>query len=600
MGVSSRIFLSGEKTVAGIGVGKLFFIDTDSSLIPHLNLFGGEDAVKKEVERLEEAVRFTERSIFDIIEQKLMPQEALDILEVHRMMITDPTLIDKIKKHIEIDNINAEWALIKVVDKVVAFFNKSGTDYYIQAKITDIEVIKGKLLNSLMGSEDFSSYLTKLPEGDFVVCAQTLTVTELASIAKNSNVKGVALETPGGVSHITVVLRSLGIPAVMGVKDLVEKVSTGGEVVVDGVRGEVVINPSDKEKSVYCDRKRIYDDYFTRFLEDVDSPSVSKDGIELSLGANIEIPGEVDQVRKFGGENIGLFRTEMMFLESESIPNEEMHYSIYYELLHRSSPMPVTIRVFDFGGDKEGKVITSGSMGLRGIRFCFANESIFRPQLRALIRVASFGNLKILLPFVSSVCEIRTFRAMLSAEAESMGLVENIKKVKIGAMIELPSTLFIADILAQEVDFFSIGTNDLIQYMNAVERQDKSLSRYFSHFHPAVIRAIDTIVKISDKYNIETNICGEMGGDPYLTLVFLGMGIHSLSMSPISIPIIKKIIRSGFYEEGRIMREKLLLCSTESEINSYLTDEMSKKYPNVFKEIWINNKNYEGEDDDGK
>ncbi len=592
---SERTFLSGEKIVAGIGIGKLFFIDNDSSLIPHLNLFGGFDAVKEEIARLENAVLITEKAILNIIEQKLMPQEALDILEVHRMMLTDPTLLDKIKKYIEVYQINAEWALIKVVDEVIAFFNRSGTDYYIQAKITDIEVIKGKLLNSLMGNEDFSSYLTKLPDGDFVVCAQTLTVTELASIAKNSNIKGVVLETPGGVSHITVVLRSLGIPAVMGVKALVEKVSSGGEVVVDGVRGEVIINPDENEKSIYYDRKRIYDDYFTRFLEDAHHPSVSKDGIKLSLGANIELPGEVEQVRKFGGENIGLFRTEMMFLESETIPNEETHYAIYYELLHRAAPMPVTIRVFDFGGDKEGKVITSGSMGLRGIRFCFENEAVFKPQLRALIRAASLGNLKILLPFVSSVCEIRSFRAMMNTEAASMGLTENIKKVKIGAMIELPSTLFIADILAQEVDFFSIGTNDLIQYLNAVERKDKSLSRYFSHFHPAVVRAIDTIVKVSDKYDIETNICGEMGGDPYFALVFLAMGIHSLSMSSISIPIIKKIVRSGFYEEGKMMREKILSCSTESEIRNYLTHEMTKKYPNIFKEIWINNKKDEGE-----
>ncbi len=585
---NSRTSLRGEKIVPGIGIGKLFFIDKDFSLIPHSHLRGGLKARHEEVARFTETVLDAEKEIVEIMEREALPAEAQSILEVHRMMLVDPMLLEKITNEIVENGINSEWAVLNVFEEISQFLLKSGGDYYIRAKIADLEVIKDKLLSFLLGENGYSGYIKNLPEEDFVLCAHTLTISDLSSLAKNEFIRGIVLEIPGGVSHLSVVLRSLGIPSVLSVDNLLEQARYAQEIIVDAVNAEVIINPESIEKNIFYERKKSYDEYFSRFLEDVDKPAFSKDGYEVMVGANIESEDEIELVKKYGADFIGLFRTELMFLESEKIPTEEEHYSIYYEVLHRALPMSVTIRVFDFGGDKEGNIENTGSFGLRGIRFCFNYPEIFIPQLRALIRAASLGNLKILLPFISSVCEIRQFRAMLKEHATEMGLLENIEKIKVGAMIELPSALFIAEFLAREVDFFSVGTNDLIQYLMAVERKDKSLSQYFSHFHPAVIRSIYNLSQIARNHKIELSICGEMGGDPYFALLFMGMGIKSLSMASLSIPIIKKIVKSGYYSEGKELMHRVMMVTTQVELKEILKNVMNDKYPNIFKKVWFN------------
>jgi phosphotransferase system enzyme I (PtsI) len=343
------------------------------------------------------------------------------------------------------------------------------------------------------------------------------------------------------------------------------------------------------QKISHIQKKKVYDEYFDRFMTDVDEPAISQDGARMHIGANIEGEEEVEIAKSHGAEFIGLFRTELMFLEKGEIPTEDDHYAIYYEMLHRPHPMEVTIRVFDFGGDKEGGIHATGAMGLRGIRFCFLYPDVFLPQVRGLIRAATLGNLNVLIPFVSAVDEIREFKAILKEQAKDLKLEKNLKHIKVGAMIELPAALFIAEMLAKEVDFFSIGTNDLVQYLMAVERQDKALSQYFSHFHPAVLRALYNLSHIAKKYKIGLSVCGEMGGDPYFTLLFMGMGIHSLSMSPIAIPIVKKIVRSGYLEEGKALLNRLLMTTSEMELREILEREMEERYPNIFRKAWIDN-----------
>lgn len=594
---SNRIQLRGEKIVEGIGIGKVFFIDKNFSLVPHLKLRGSKKIIEKERKRFTDAVEASEREISQIMAQKELPMEALSILEVHRMMLIDYTLSEKVCNKIMEDAINAEWAVLDVFEEMSGILTRSGGDYYVKAKVADLEVIKDKILLSLLGEHEGGSYIKNLPEEDFVLCAHSLTISDLSSISKNKFIRGIVLEIPGGVSHLSVVLRSIGIPAVLGVKGLLYEVPNSSDIIVDGVNGEIILSPLVHEKAVYIQRKRVYDEYFAKFLEDIDHPAVSKDNHQMFIGGNIEIEDEVEIVKKYGGEFIGLFRTELMFLDSEEIPTEEEHFNIYYEVLHRALPMQVTIRVFDFGGDKEGNIINSGSMGMRGIRFCYAYPEIFYPQLRAMIKAAKFGNLSILIPFVSSVSEIIEFKRLMRDHAADMGLTANLKKIKIGAMIELPAALFIAEMLAKEVDFFSIGTNDLIQYLIAVERQDKSLSKYFSHFHPAVLRALYSLTHVAKKYKIGLTVCGEMGGDPYFTLLFMAMGINSLSMSPISMPIVKKIIKSGYLEEGKELLNKVLMVTTESEMRNIIENEMESKYPNIFRKMWIDVKKNGGRND---
>lgn len=583
------IHLTGEKIVEGIAIGKVFFIDKDFSLIPHLTLRGGQKAREKERRRFTAAVKKCEKELVSIMEERHLPKEATSILEAHRMMLVDPELSLRIGETIMDRAINAEWAVLLVFDEMMAHLSSSDGDYYLRAKVADLEVIRDKLLFSLLGGAGRTSYIKDLPTEDFVLCAHGLTLSDLSSLAKDPHLRGIALETPGGVSHLTIVLRSLGLPTVLGADGLLTEVVGCDEAVVDGLSGRVILSPSSADKSLYLKKKQAYDDYFDRFLHDAGKPALSRDGSMLHIGANIENVEDVEPSRRYGADFIGLFRTELMFLEKGDIPTEDDHYAVYYEMLHRAHPMEVTIRVFDFGGDKEGGIHATGAMGLRGIRFCFLYPDVFLPQVRGLIRAASLGNLRILLPFVSAVDEIHEFKAILKEQAKDLRLEKNLKHIKIGAMIELPAALFIAEMLAREVDFFSIGTNDLVQYLMAVERQDKALSQYFSHFHPAVLRALYNLYHIAKKARIDLSVCGEMGGDPYFTLLFMGMGIHALSMTPLAIPMVKKIIRSSSVEEGRALLNRLLMTASEMELRETLEKEMEQRYPDIFRKEWIDN-----------
>jgi len=591
--LKKRRVLKGEKISGGIGMGKLFYIDRQFASIPHHVLDAGKESVEKEIGRFKKAIEACSDELLKIQGKKNLPQEALSILEVHRMMISDPVLFDKISQEISKNRINAEWAVLNVFGKIIDYLASSGADYYIKAKIADMFVARDKILSQLMGEEKGTAKLGVLPTEDFVICAQSLTVSDLNLLAENPFLKGIVLEIPGGVSHLAVVLRTLEVPAVMGVTSLVSELDYQDEIIVDGQNGEVILGPDKREMEESVEKLFLYKEYFSRFLEKVEEPSVSKDGIVLKVGGNIEQPSEVDIVKKYGGEFIGLFRTELLFLDRTDIPSEEEHYRIYYETLHRMLPFRATVRIFDFGGDKEGNIVRKSSMGMRGIRFCKIHPALFIPQIRGLIRAASLGNLDIMIPFVSNVHEVDDFRELLYKEARILGLEKNLENVKLGAMIEVPSALFISSMLAKEVDFFSVGTNDLIQYMMAVERKDKSLSEYFSHFDPSIVRALYSLAHTAREHNVEVSICGEMGGDPCFALVFLAMGFTSLSMSPINIPVIKKIIKNGYLEEGKEFLNKILVLPEKELIRNYLEEEMRKKYPNIFRQIWTNKSNGE-------
>jgi phosphoenolpyruvate-protein phosphotransferase (PTS system enzyme I) len=582
-----RVLLKGEKISSGIGVGRLFFIDRKFVSIPHISLTGGKEAVLNEIERFKKAVSDSEQELVRIISDKKTPDQTRSILEVHRMMLTDPTVSELVLKTVTEKKINAEWAVLDVFDELTRMLEGNNSGYYIKAKIVDMEVVRDKLISKLAGG--VSSTLLEIPEEDLVICSHSLTVSELNYFSQFPNVKGIVLESPGGVSHLTVVLRALEIPAVMGVPSLISNIDYGDIVIVDGVNGEVVLRPDRSEIKDAIRKNKRFEKYFARFLENVETPSVSRDGHVLKVGGNIDQPGEVPFVKKYGGEFIGLFRTELMFPEKQVVPSEDRHYEIYSQVLHFANPLRATIRIFDFGEDKEGAIVHKGFMGMRGIRLCKRRPDVFIPQIRGLIRAAEQGNLNILLPFVSNVHEVDDFKELLFKEAAKMGLSRNLDNVELGAMIEVPSAIFIAEQIAKEVSFFSVGTNDLIQYLMAVERKDQYSSNYFSHFHPSVIRVLFNLAHIAKEQGKEISICGEMAADRYFPLVFLAMGISSLSMSPISIPIIKKIIKCGYIKEGDVMLKKMLVAKKNSQVIKILRDFMVDRYPNIFTETWNNN-----------
>ena len=577
-----RLLLHGEKVCGGIGVGQLFFIDRKYLQIPHINI--AENEIESEIRRFCKAVNKAAAELEEFLSKKNLESETASILEAHKMMISDPTVSDMVKNMISETKINAEWAVLGVFDKLVSVLEANNADYYVKAKISDWEIIRDKLIAELTG--DTISVPNRLPENDFIVCSKNLTVEELHVLSKNPHIKGIVLESPGGVSHLTMVLKSLEIPAVMGINDLVFSLDYGDMLIVDGFKGEVILRPSKEEIDSSLLKAENFKSYFARFLENVDSPSVSKDGFQLEVGGNIDQIGEVDFVKRYGGEFIGLFRTELMFSKNGEIPSENAHYDVYYQMLHRALPLRTTIRIFDFGEDKQGAITTKGFMGIRGIRLCRERPDVFIPQIKGLIRAAKLGNLNILLPFVSTVDEIEDFKELLFKTAAGLGLSENLKQTKIGAMIEVPASVFIVEKIAEEVDFLSIGTNDLIQYLMAVERKNQFSSDYFSYYHPAVIRVINHIVTVAKTRNCPVTICGEMASDAYLPLLFLSMGINSLSMNPTSIPIIKKIIKCGYLSEGKEIFNQIMSAKEKKEVISILKQSMTDKYPNIFKREW--------------
>ena len=587
--MNQRKVLSGEKVTGGIGIGRLYYIDRDFVSIPHLSLDDRPELLKNEVKRFLDAVNFLEKELSKFQKDRNIDAETRSILEAHRMMLMDPMVSEYVSKEINEHKINAEWAILNVFQSITSMLSSNKVDYYIKAKVADMDIVRDKLLSELMGKDDDISFADALPEEDFVICSSTLTVSELNILSKNPHVKGIVLEAPGGVSHLTVVLRVLEIPAVMGIPSLISELDFGDIIVVDGVKGEVILRPERNEIKRYIRKKQKFEQYFARFLKDVEQPAVSKDEHKIGVGGNIDQAGEVDLVKKYGGEFIGLFRTELMFLDRKDIPSEEEHTEVYYQTLHQALPMRATIRILDFGEDKEGGIIHKGFMGMRGIRLCKLRPDVFIPQIRGLIRAAELGNLNILLPFVSAVHEVDDFKEVLHREARDMGLEKNLRSVKIGAMIEVPAAVFISEQLASEVDFFSVGTNDLIQYMMAVERKDEGSSEYFSHYSPAIVRVLFQLAHVAKERNKYISICGEMAADKYFPLVFLAMGINSLSMSPTSIPIIKKIIKTGYAHEGDFLLKKILLATDKHEVKNILSTFMIDKYPNIFSKEWNNN-----------
>ncbi|MFO7735404.1 MAG: phosphoenolpyruvate--protein phosphotransferase [bacterium] len=584
---SKSLVMKGEKIVAGIGVGRNYFIDKNFSDIPHNYIENRPEKHEEQKKRFVDAVKKAKTEIMDTIKEEHLPKEAVSILKTHKAMLTDKVMHEKIFGEIEKNNINVEWAVLNVFKQLEDMLLGSGGNYYSLAKTADMKTIQDKILSYLINHKNKDVKKLPIPDDDFIICSQNLSITEINPFVKSGNLKGVALEASGGVSHLTVVLRAYGIPAVLGIKNLISELDYNDCLIVDGVSGNVILRPGKKERTKYIKRKKRYDSYYSKFLENVEEPAVSRDGSSIDVEGNIEMLDETNFILKYGADAVGLFRTEFMFLDSQKPPSEEEHYKLYYEILHRLEPKKVTVRIFDFGGDKEGNIInTKGSMGRRGIRLFRTAPHIFRPQIRGMLKASELGNLNILLPFVSSTEEVLYFKKILHEEAENLNCTKNLKKIELGAMIELPAAFFIAEELAETVDFFSVGTNDLIQYLMAVERNDKSLSRYFSHFHPAVIRILYKLSRIASRSDTKISICGEIGGDPYFSLLFLGMGIDSLSMSPVSIPVVKKIIKSGYYQEGRDLLDKVLKSGTEHKLKKTLKNDMKEKYPNIFKSIW--------------
>mgnify|MGYP000856421467 FL=1 len=519
------------------------------------------DITKAETEEMSQA-----------LEKNASAKEA-EILFGHIMLMSDPMLVDEIVNRIKGESVCAEYVIDEVCNQYAAVF-ASMDDELMQQRATDMIDIKTRLIKKVLGIENTD--LSKLPYGSILV-AKDLTPSMTAGLNPN-NVLGIVTQFGGKTSHSAILARALEIPAVVGLSNLPEDISDDTDILLDGESGEVIILPTDAEKSDYENKKKKYDTNKEMLKKYRELPSISKDGKKVEIAGNIGSPEDVKKVIENGGEGIGLFRTEFLFMDRDCMPTEEEQFESYKEVATAMEGKPVIIRTLDIGGDKEipymGIVQDENPfLGYRAIRLCLdRKDDIYIPQLRALLRASAFGNIKIMLPLITSMDEIRDAKALISdikKELDEKNIAYN-KNIEVGIMVETAAASLLADIFAKEVDFFSIGTNDLIQYTMSVDRGNVKIAGLYSPFSPAVLRSINRIITEGKKAGIMVGMCGEAAADPLLIPVLLAWGMDEFSMSASSILKSRQIISGCDSKDLKAKVDKVLEMSTESEIKEYL------------------------------
>jgi len=506
------------------------------------------------------------------LEKNASAKEA-EILFGHIMLMSDPMLVDEIVNRIKGESVCAEYAIDEVCNQYAAVF-ASMDDELMQQRATDMLDIKTRLIKKILGIENTD--LSKLPYGSIIV-AKDLTPSMTAGLNPD-NVFGIVTQFGGKTSHSAILARALEIPAVVGLSNLPEDISDDTDILLDGESGEVIILPTDAEKSDYENKKKKYDANKEMLKKYRELPSISKDGKKVEIAGNIGSPEDAKKVIENGGEGIGLFRTEFLFMDRDCMPTEEEQFESYKEVATAMEGKPVIIRTLDIGGDKEipymGIVQDENPfLGYRAIRLCLdRKDDIYIPQLRALLRASAFGNIKIMLPLITSMDEIREAKALISdikKELDEKNIAYN-KSIEVGIMVETAAASLLADIFAKEVDFFSIGTNDLIQYTMSVDRGNVKIAGLYSPFSPAVLRSINRIITEGKKAGIMVGMCGEAASDPLLIPVLLSWGMDEFSMSASSILKSRQIISGCDRKELKVKVDKVLEMSTEGEIKEYL------------------------------
>ena len=519
------------------------------------------DITKAETEEMSQA-----------LEKNASAKEA-EILFGHIMLMSDPMLVDEIVNRIKGESVCAEYVIDEVCNQYAAVF-ASMDDELMQQRATDMLDIKTRLIKKILGIENTD--LSKLPYGSILV-AKDLTPSMTAGLNPN-NVLGIVTQFGGKTSHSAILARALEIPAVVGLSNLPEDISDDTDILLDGESGEVIILPTDAEKSDYENKKKKYDTNKEMLKKYRELPSISKDGKKVEIAGNIGSPEDAKKVIENGGEGIGLFRTEFLFMDRDCMPTEEEQFESYKEVATAMKGKPVIIRTLDIGGDKEipymGIVQDENPfLGYRAIRLCLdRKDDIYIPQLRALLRASAFGNIKIMLPLITSMDEIREAKALISdikKELDEKNIAYN-KSIEVGIMVETAAASLLADIFAKEVDFFSIGTNDLIQYTMSVDRGNVKIAGLYSPFSPAVLRSINRIITEGKKAGIMVGMCGEAAADPLLIPVLLAWGMDEFSMSASSILKSRQIISGCDSKDLKAKVDKVLEMSTEGEIKEYL------------------------------
>jgi phosphotransferase system enzyme I (PtsI) len=557
-------------------VGKARLVDRSRVKILYQYLISDKQ-VSQEVERFREALNTTKEQIIAL--KNGMPEQLKQhafILDTQLMIMDDGMLststIDTIKK----EKMNAEWALKKSIQKIRQLFQQV-EDGYIRERINDVEYVAERVLRNLAGKEQES--LSEITDRVIIV-AHDLSPADTSEM-NIGKVMGFITDVGGPTSHTAIMAQALEIPAVVGLESVTQRVQDGVLLIVDGNSGEVIIDPDDDVIISYQEKQLELERYRSSIDRISHLPAETIDGHRIAVQANLELLEEVVPARDHGAEGIGLYRTEFLYLRSKGIPSEEELFEDYKELAEIVAPAPVNIRTLDIGGDKFSSDLNltremNPALGLRAIRFCLREPDIFKSQLRAILRASVYGQVRLLLPMISGLQEILDTKKILKNVKRELNKkkIKYARNIKVGIMIEIPSAVTMADTLAKHVDFFSIGTNDLIQYALAIDRINEHVAYMYQPFHPAILKMIQHVMKAAKNGGIKVALCGEMAGDPLCAFILVGLGLDELSMNAQSIPMIKKIIRSISMKEAQADLEHIMQLETAKEVRKFIIKRM--------------------------
>jgi phosphotransferase system enzyme I (PtsI) len=577
-------FIQGIGASPGIIIGKAYLVERFKVRLPQKQIDPAQ--VEEEVKRFLNAIEVSRDQLTEIKEKILDPQVRKHsfILDVYLMILNDEMLLQDTVDTIREKKVNAEWALDFTLEKLDTAF-KAIEDEYLRERRSDLHYVAARIFRNLLGKKEDD--ITKI-KGKVIVVAHDLSPADTLQM-NLKHIAGFITDIGGKVSHTAILSRSLGIPAVVGLEVATSLINGGDLLIIDGETGEVAINPTEEVSQSFLERKRRTKSIDREILKYASLPAETRDGVRVRLQANIEMVEEISSAKIHGAEGIGLYRTEILYLNRKDLPTEEEHFQTYRCMVENIYPATATIRTLDIGGDKflpdySKNNELNPALGLRAIRFSLKETGIFKTQLRGVLRASVHGKLRILFPMISGIEEIRQAKAILEEVKKDLAKakIPFDQRIQIGAMIEIPSASDIADILAREVDFFSIGTNDLIQYALAVDRINEHVSYLYEPLHPAVLRIIRRVVQSGHQAGIPVAICGEMAAEPTYALVLLGLGLDEFSMNPVSIPKVKKVLRMSRFEETRSLVEQLFQFPTASEIECFVRNWMAERYPEDF------------------
>ncbi|MBB6600971.1 phosphoenolpyruvate--protein phosphotransferase [Bacillus sp. FSL M8-0266] len=562
--------LKGIGASAGVAIAKAYRLEEPDLTVHQKDINDPETEVK----RFEEAIHVSKQELEAIKEHALkeLGQDKADIFSAHLLVLSDPELLNPVKDKINSDKVNAEFALKETATMFVTMFEAMDNEY-MKERAADIRDVTKRVTGHLLGVDIPNPSMIS---EEVVIIAEDLTPSDTAQLNRQF-VKGFATDIGGRTSHSAIMARSMEIPAVVGTKEATKTVKNNDLIIVDGISGDVIIQPSEDEVKAY---QKKHEDYLAKKVEWaklVDQPTVTKDGVHVELAANIGTPEDVKGVLENGGEAVGLYRTEFLYMGRDQLPTEEEQFDAYKTVLEKMEGKAVVVRTLDIGGDKELPYLQlpkemNPFLGFRAIRLCLEEQEIFRTQLRALLRASTYGNLKIMFPMIATLSEFREAKAILLEEKEALVAagIDVSDSIEIGIMVEIPSTAVIADQFAKEVDFFSIGTNDLIQYTMAADRMNERVSYLYQPYNPAILRLITLVIEAAHKEGKWVGMCGEMAGDEIAIPLLLGLGLDEFSMSATSILPARTQLSKLSKKEAASFKEHILSLSTTEEVVDFV------------------------------